>query len=426
MLGTSDTISQRLERLAGDIEASSQSAADRLRDLGAAVDGGHYADIWAAHDMYQIVDPDTIADHVRSGKDDWVRVIELLRNALVFAPIAVTWLGIWHALESYSVAIESQPDLATLSFLYLWQKGFGGLSISLSTIALIDGALLSLVFVMTLIVLWYNNQKDIDAQDVRDELAGLLAESSLALGHRRMQQSLGTAQVFERMSQELLAELRQEHRRIQELLAQKDKDAETLIKATQSLSTSIQQLHGSVQSLQHMPQHMEKHFVSLATSLQQYSTQYTDLQKEFTRALYQAVNQVKEMNDSQQSLLNDMQTMGATMQAMGTNLSLLIQNLSSQQQDFVATAHQAGTQFKQLTDAQKTIGINLQTMLINMETMTVDLRATVGTLQTTTSETARASAEISSLLPALTQMQAQLIALLKREHAKTPDEHDNA
>lgn len=412
-----NSLSQRLETIAEDIEPTIPKASDRLRSLSAAVDGGHYADIWATSDIYQLIDPDAIAESIRDhgAKDDWARIMELLRNSLVFAPIAVTWLGIWHALESYSTAILQDPDLSSFSFLFLWQLGFGGRSLTLSTIALIDGVLLSLVFILTLIVLWHNNQKEIDAQHTHDELIDALAEASLSLGHRRIQRMSDSAHVIEKMGQDLLTELRQERQRIRDMTSQQEQGLTNLTQFSQNLLNSSQSMIGAMQALQQIPQQLDKHFTGLAASLQHLSTQQSDQQKEFARAVHNAAQQLKELADVQQNFSSDLQTMGANLQAMGTNLSLLVQNLSSQQQEFVSTASHASTQFKQLTEAQKTIGINLQTMLINMQTMSVDLRTTVDTLQTTANETSRAADEIGSLLPALTNMQSQLLKLMREQ-----------
>ncbi len=417
MPDTTETLRQRLDALADEIEPGSHSSASRLRELSAALGGGHTADRWASADIFQLIDPDTIADQVRTqgNKDDWIRLLELLRNAIVFAPIAVTWLGIWHALESYSAALRAEPDLSSLSFLFLWQLGFGGRSLTLSTIALIDGLLLLLVFLFTLIVLWHNNQKEIEAHQVRDDLAGMLAEASLALSHRRMQQMSGSAQVFERVAQEMLTELRQEQQRGRDLASQREQGAADITSVMQAMHQGLHEMQTVMQTLQQVPQQMEKHFVGLATSLQHLSNQQKDQQKEFAQAIQHAAAQLAELTEAQQAMSSDMQTMGANLQAMGTNLSLLIHNLSGQQQDFVATTSHAASQFKQLTDAQKTIGINLQSMMINMQTMSVDLRTTVDTLQAAASESARAASEMGSLLPALTQMQTQLLRMIRQD-----------
>jgi hypothetical protein len=417
MSDTPYTIGQRLESLAEEIEPHAPSSAARLHELSSAVNGGHSADIWASTDVFQLVDPEVIAEQVRTqgNKDDWIRMLELLRNAIVFAPIAVTWLGIWHALESYSEVVREQPDMAEFSFLFLWQLGFGGRSLTLSTIALIDGLLLAMVFVFTLIVLWHNNQKDIEAHQVRDELASVLTDASLLLSKHRNQQMTSSTRLFEQAAQDMLSELRQERQRLQDMRRQREQEASDTALLVQDMKAGMQHMQTVMQSLQQVPQQLEKNFLGLAQSLQHLSTQQKDQQKEFAQSIVQASTQLKDLTEAHQQMGNDLQTMGANLQAMGTNLSLLIQNLSSQQQEFVNTTSHAATQFKHLTEAQKTIGVNLQTMQINMQTMSVDLRTTVDTLQSAASETGRAAAEIGSLLPALTQMQTQLLKLLRQE-----------
>lgn len=326
MSRTPATIRNRLEYLADDVELSSRSAADRLRDLGAAVDGEQAADTWAAADIFQIIDPDTIAEQVRSQSvsDRFVRFLEVLRNVLVFVPIAVTWLGIWLALESYTAAIQADPALAEQSFLFLWQQGFGDrLWLTLSRIAFIDGALLLLVAVLTLIVLSRNNQKDREAEQVRAELASVLADAALALTARRSNQSINFAYRFDQAAQELLAELRQERLRVQDLADRKEKEVGDLAAFGRDFMTSTQAMLAATQSLQQVPIQVGRILTSLSTAFQQLADQQKDQQQEFTQSARQSTGQLKQLTDTYRATSVDMQGMGTNLQAMGTNLQVM-------------------------------------------------------------------------------------------------------
>lgn len=74
-----------------------------------------------------------------------------LRNAMVFLPLLVTWLGISASMSAYYDLITAQPALADQSFIYLWEGGFGGrTTLTLSTIAFLDGILLVIIFIITI------------------------------------------------------------------------------------------------------------------------------------------------------------------------------------------------------------------------------------------------------------------------------------
>lgn len=333
------TLRQHLEDLAEDVASSSRGAADRLRDLGEAIDGGRYADTWAAADIFQVIDPDTIADQVRGhGGDRFVRFLEVIRNVLVFTPIAVTWIGIWFALENYGAAVRADPELAAQSFLYLWQEGI--LGPRLSTIALIDGALLALVAFLTLIVLSRNNQRDRYADQIRDELAGALAEASLVLTNRRAVQSTNLVYQFDQVAQALLAEMHQERLRIQELASRKEKEIGDLTTFTRDFMASTQHMLVATQSLQHVPVQVEQLLSTLAAEFRIIVDQQNNQQRDLNAALEKVMVQLKLLIDTYRVTSLDLQGMGTNLQAVGTNL----QTMGTSLRDGIQTSQNAALQ----------------------------------------------------------------------------------
>ena len=77
--------------------------------------------------------------------------LDILRNALVLLPIALTWIGLWQAAKSFSEA--SEVSRQELNFLVFWERDVSGL-FRLSTIAIIDFGLLFAVFLMTVVSEW--------------------------------------------------------------------------------------------------------------------------------------------------------------------------------------------------------------------------------------------------------------------------------
>ncbi len=350
---TNDTISQRLESLADEIDSSSQRSADRLRSLGAALDEGVYADTWANTNLFHVIDLDTITDQVQNQgpSDDLFRVFELVRNALVFAPIAVTWMGIWHALESYGVAVEQNPDLATQSFLFLWQQGFGGRSLTLSTIALIDGILLIAVFVLTLVVLWHSNQKVVYADRVRDDLAAVLADATLDLTTHRIQQTSSLVSQFDRVAHELLTELRQERMRVHEIANQREKELSDMAAFTRDFMSGTQSMVTATQALSMVPQQLGTLLQDMTAAFQQVIDQQRDQQKDFVHIIQQAETQLHQVIETYRDMSTDMQAMGRNLQAMGTNMHMMGTELRNAIQ---ASQHVARQNAQAVSDMQTT------------------------------------------------------------------------
>lgn len=87
----------------------------------------------------------------RIPKQKLVERLDILRNAFVLLPIALTWIGLWQAAKSFSAASEVSRE--GLNFLVYWERDVSGL-FRLSTIAIVDFALLFAVFLMTVVSEW--------------------------------------------------------------------------------------------------------------------------------------------------------------------------------------------------------------------------------------------------------------------------------
>lgn len=195
-------VRNRLKDLADQIPVKDAEGGDRLRDLindlgDAVCDQGENANAWAFCDVGHLISPERISDHVHSNvaNDDLMHMLELLRNALVLLPLAITWIAIAMATDGYYQLITAKPDLAEQSFIFLWQSGFEGRTLlSLGTLAWIDGSLLATVFLLTLVVYtrtwwlgWRNGEFE---REFRLKLEQALAEAQLVLAKQRVPLSL--------------------------------------------------------------------------------------------------------------------------------------------------------------------------------------------------------------------------------------------
>ncbi len=121
------------------------------------------------------IDPRGLAELLVFSRSAIWGFIEVARNVLVFAPIAVTWFGLSTATDAYAKLIGEKPDLVTRPFLLLWQEGFEGLGLlRFSELAIIDAGLIGLLIVLSLAIHFR-----IDVRDVAMRTKVLLKESEI-------------------------------------------------------------------------------------------------------------------------------------------------------------------------------------------------------------------------------------------------------
>ena len=113
------------------ISKSQQVASDELKTFMVDLNLGSNLDSWAAVDFERIL-PLRIPKQAISG------IMDMVRNALVLVPLAITWLAIWSASRGYS---DWYLDHPSSNFLVYWENDLDSI-FKLSSIALIDGAIL--------------------------------------------------------------------------------------------------------------------------------------------------------------------------------------------------------------------------------------------------------------------------------------------
>ena len=187
-----DTVAQKLQKI-------NPSATGRLFKLSAAIGRapGSMYNSWAHNDIHELIGIQAIIEQMRARDipNRALRILEFIRNLLIFIPLAVTWLGISSALNSYTVFVNSiindpkaDKTLLQLPFLYLWQQGFGGYLpnwLTLGKLAFYDFILLTGLVVLTFIVNirthLRSSQKEQEAEILQEELTDALADAALCL-----------------------------------------------------------------------------------------------------------------------------------------------------------------------------------------------------------------------------------------------------
>lgn len=141
------------------------SAVSQRTDLG----------MWAAIDPLQVLpEPDAgtpLLSHI-------VRWLMVLRNVLVFLPVALTWMAISKATSAYkswTPTVDETPAAgqfatAEKNFLDFWSNGYGKLDEfwTIPHIGRLDFQIISVIIVLALVISYLNNRaKELDARTLQ-------------------------------------------------------------------------------------------------------------------------------------------------------------------------------------------------------------------------------------------------------------------
>ena len=87
------------------------------------------------------------------------QILILIRNVLVFAPVALTWWAVAEATRGFSIYI-SQNGENVVNFLDFWQNGYGvlGSEWRIANVAKLDFIIILIVIILTLISASYSNR----------------------------------------------------------------------------------------------------------------------------------------------------------------------------------------------------------------------------------------------------------------------------
>ena len=198
----------QLAILSGDVAKRDAALATLLSRLAVAVRLDDREDVQG---YAGAIDPHAVAELLVFKRSVLWGLIEVARNVLVFSPIAVTWYGLSTATDAYQKLISLRPDLVTRPFLLLWQEGFEAVGVlKFSTLALIDASLIGVLIVLSLLIHFRTDVRDVALRTQvllkESELRGLIAHAI----------SLSTSDLDLPASAELIDQMVAEERRIYE------------------------------------------------------------------------------------------------------------------------------------------------------------------------------------------------------------------
>lgn len=106
--------------------------------------------IWASMNPVEYLPQPEITEGISVAK--WARLLTLIRNVLVFAPVALTWAAVGQATTAFSKYVkENGADV--VNFLDFWQNGYGvlGNEWRIANVAQLDFLIILVVIILTLI-----------------------------------------------------------------------------------------------------------------------------------------------------------------------------------------------------------------------------------------------------------------------------------
>ena len=106
--------------------------------------------IWASMNPVEYLPHPEITEGIAVAK--WARLLTLIRNVLVFAPVALTWAAVGQATTAFSKYVkENGADV--VNFLDFWQNGYGvlGNEWKIANVAQLDFLIILVVIILTLV-----------------------------------------------------------------------------------------------------------------------------------------------------------------------------------------------------------------------------------------------------------------------------------
>lgn len=435
-------LSKHLQNLATRIEQIDASATKHLNTLATVIETDADAHAWTEVDLYHIIRPETIAERYRQQHEKKSRTLEYLeigRNAFMFVPIGVTWYSISRATDQYQQLVNTllakNPNQTIPPFLYLWQQGFGGSTLTLSWVAMIDAILIVSILLATFIIPLFSNinvqKREEEAQQLYADLTHGLAEASLYLlqnrftagdnlekvAHQIDDMAKGTLVSFQTLTTEISKQFTlvtgQVTQQFDQLSEQTTKQFNTISnQTTQRFQDATNQMS---KELSHTLQQMSEQFTHTESDI---ANQFVTLSKGMMQQLQQGENYIQELGSfttGLHQLSQDMQKAVSTIQVSSSSLDANVQRLNKNMQQLDTNINAMISENGKLTTQQASLSKNLAT--------TVERVAAIATSLTTLKEQQdHWNVELDSTLNALT-VQVEQTTLLTTSNERVSEQH---
>jgi hypothetical protein len=395
------SISVELEGIAVQLKgAGDEESADRIHQLALAVNDGMYADAWAATDVHKMIDANAIVERYRAQKviDPTIAWIEWGRNALIFAPLVVSWYYISQAADAYSKLINAESDQIRTPFLYLWQQGFNGRLAwwqTLSCMAFIDFFILLTVLALTVVVYTISNsfktRREAEASKLSARLSHALAGAALCLATRKWTQPTSVVTDLKNLVQQFDQRTTGLLQRIEALNTVQQTQIKGEATYRSDLQATLTNLKTAIDGLRGINTTLASNVSSVSTAMNGVSTKLeTQLHK-----IDQSLTLLGKHITTQEALLKEQQSWGANLKdsieklgkaavagetmaneqgKVTKELDALVKSIAAQQGSFLTSVSKQQAAQQQLENDARAVAMNTQTVVGEMQQCARDLR----------------------------------------------------
>jgi hypothetical protein len=159
-----------------------------IKNLIESLETGKNLHIWAELNPLEYLPHPDASGHLR--KQSLVRILTVIRNVLVFAPVALTWAAVSAATTAFAKYTTENAN-AVANFLDFWQNGYGFLADhwKIGHVAQLDFIIIMIVIVLTLYVSFASHQVNtsrvIEEQKLDQERAALALDITLEIHDKK-------------------------------------------------------------------------------------------------------------------------------------------------------------------------------------------------------------------------------------------------
>ena len=353
------------------LNKSEQTPSDELNSFMQDLNSGTNLESWAAVNFERILP-------LRIPRQALAETFDLIRNALVLVPLAITWMAIWKASSEYS---EYYTDGS--NFLVFWENldGF----FKLSTIAVVDGAILLAIFGMT-VFSDFVNRKSSNREELERMHEGLIVSVERGLSSYRflslpelnqyasstVQNISDAYQMVAASTQDLASTAQQSEAvmvRLESIITnQFQPTALMLDQVVQGLSTAVgthNQLVTVVQNAQN----------GLAATQQQMGAYVQQMQSGFSAELTALRSGIEDMvrnagNGSQQIVQSFGDSLNRTIQTLSSSLTQTVSDLARSSSDAANAMNSAAASIADTSDVLKSTMASVE---LGVQRMNADL-----------------------------------------------------
>ena len=277
---------------------SKQKASTELTSLISDLNSGSNLESWAAVNFERILP-------LRIPKGAFTAWLDIIRNALVLVPLAVTWIAIWSASRGYS---DWYPQNPASNFLVYWENNLTGI-FRLSSVAIFDGVVLLAIFGMTIASDFINRNSTKNSE-------------------------------LERMHESLIVSLERglssyRYLSLPELNQYASQTVQNVSAAAQQVATSIQAVAKTAQESEDLMVRLE---TIIRTEFQPTAAMFDNVVKGLSSAIGTHNQLVTVVQDAQNGLATTQQQMGIFVQQIKSGFSGELSALRSGIEDMVKTA----------------------------------------------------------------------------------------